>query len=127
MATISHSDLAPDAQVHYSVAGAEFDLGPGETFETDNEEVLANAQAHPWLKVERTIVAPEGEGVPVVEVRYPATAIDAGLDQKDVEFEGGGDEVAETLAADEAQGDEPIEVTPDTEPDQPEDPATPEA
>jgi hypothetical protein len=110
MATISNSDLAPDEQVHYSVAGAEFDLDPGGTFETDDEQVLANAQAHPWLKVERPVVEPGDDGGPVVEVRYPATAIDAGLDQKVEQFEGAEDQVAETLAADDAQGDEPIVV-----------------
>ena len=125
MATILPSDLAPAEQVHYSVAGAEFDLDAGGTFETDDEEVLRNADAHPWLKVERATVDADGIPADVVEVRLPATAIDAGLDQKEVAFEGSGDEVAETLAADDVQGDEPIVVEPVN--DEPEPDPAPEA
>jgi len=52
-ATISHSDLAPDEQVHYSFAAAEFDLGGKQKpHYTDVLSVITEAQAHPWLSVE---------------------------------------------------------------------------
>jgi hypothetical protein len=54
MATISPSDRAPDETVHYSFAGVEFDLGGSakKSFDSDDRAVIANAQTHPWLKVE---------------------------------------------------------------------------
>lgn len=58
MAKIVHSDAAPSEAVHYSFAGIEFDLGGRKkTFETDDDIVLSNAETHPWLKVEREVVA----------------------------------------------------------------------
>lgn len=120
MATISHSDLAPAEEVHYSVAGAEFDLTAEGTYETDNAEVIANARAHPWLEVEVAEVA--SDDTVYAEVRLPATAIDAGLNQKEPEYEGADDEVAETLAAEEEQGDEPIVVDDDPDNDPPVEP-----
>jgi hypothetical protein len=60
MATISPNDHAPSETVHYSFAGAEFDLEPGGTFETNDPDALENAAAHPWLKVERPVEVAEG-------------------------------------------------------------------
>lgn len=114
MATFFHSDLAPDEKVHYSFAGAEFDIEGSGTYETDDHEVIRNAVAHPWLEVDWTPTAgPAEEAAAPVEVELPKTAIDAGLPQTEPHYEG--EElavpVAETLAADHEQGDEPIEVS----------------
>lgn len=98
MAKIVHSDLAPAEVVHYSLAGAEFDLGGRKkAFETDDREVISDARVHPWLSVEADASnAPAADDAPVEETQ--PVAIDAGLDQtKSVTT----DEVAETLAADE--------------------------
>jgi hypothetical protein len=48
------SDLAPDEVVHYDLAGVAFELGGSgkSSFETTDRAVLANAEMHPWLKVE---------------------------------------------------------------------------
>jgi hypothetical protein len=84
--------------------------------------LIGNARSHPWLKVE--VPEPDtddGDAAPA-DVEFPKTAIDAGLDQDDVEYEGDGEvPIAETLAADKEQGDEPIVV--DETPDQPDVPA----
>lgn len=52
MARILPNDLAPDEVVHYSFAGVEFDLGAGDAYETEDRQVLGNADVHPWLTVE---------------------------------------------------------------------------
>jgi hypothetical protein len=70
MATISSNDHAPSEKVHYSFAGAEFDLEPGGTYETTDLDALENAAAHPWLKVEFPQAAVEG-GVYVGEALSP--------------------------------------------------------
>lgn len=64
MARILHNDRAPDETVHYTFSGVEFDLGGSAkgSFETDNREVLSNAEVHPWLTVEypeRELIAGE--------------------------------------------------------------------
>lgn len=114
MATISHSDLAPSEKVHYSLAGGEFDLTAKGSYETDDELLISNAQAHPWLKVDFPAPADDDSGDEVA-VEFPRTNIDAGLDQKVAEWEGEGGAVptATTLAADDEQGDEPIVVDDD--------------
>jgi hypothetical protein len=118
-ATISPSDLAPAETVHYSFAGSEFDLDAGGTYETDNEELIGGAIAHPWLVVERQAEeAVDEDGAPLV-VEFPHTAIEAGLDQKDVEFAGEEDRIAETLAADDVQDDVIVTEVPDDEPVEP--------
>ena len=54
MAKIVHSTAAPKEPVHYSFDGVEFDLGGSKRgFESDDPHVLATAEAHPWLKVDR--------------------------------------------------------------------------
>jgi hypothetical protein len=119
MATISHNDLAPAEAVHYSLAGAEFDLEGSDTFETDDHEVIRNAVAHPWLQIEYAEVAPGDEPVQPVVVEFPQTAVQAGLPQTEQHFTGEDADVpvAETIAADDAQGDELIEVEDPNAPD----------
>jgi hypothetical protein len=98
MAKIVHSDLAPDELVHYSFGGAEFDLGGSakKSFESDDREVISNAQAHPWLTVVVTPVKPDAPAEDLTPDVSPL-AVDAGLDQnKSVTTDG----VAETIAAD---------------------------
>lgn len=52
MPMISHSELAPDEAVTYSLGMVEFRLdGRTKSYETDNQDALANANAHPWLTV----------------------------------------------------------------------------
>lgn len=57
MAKIVHSDAAPAEKVHYTFAGVEFDLGGSakkdQAFDSDDPTVLASAEVHPWLTVER--------------------------------------------------------------------------
>lgn len=141
MATISHNDLAPNESVHYSLNGVEFDIEGDGTYETTDNEVIANARAHPWLTVEvpqaeqlggfygNEHLAPEDDALSGVnsvandpdavraelerrfgEQTIARLAVDASLDQSDVEFEGEGTRrVAETLAAHE-QAQEQVEV-----------------
>lgn len=54
MATIVPSELAPDEAVHYSLGGVEFDLGGKNStpYTTDERDLLANAESHPWLSVQ---------------------------------------------------------------------------
>lgn len=139
MATISHNDRAPSGEaVTYSLGSAEpFTLTGSETHEVevpaedDRDErveydsLVANAETHPWLKVDRSDEAPADSGEQVVAVDYPKTAIDAGLDQSKVQYATDDDvelPIAETLAADDEQGDEPVVIEPDT-PDEPDAPA----
>lgn len=52
MPTISHSDLAPDEPVRYLLGQAEFQLdGRTKNYETDDPDVVLNAESHPWLVV----------------------------------------------------------------------------
>jgi hypothetical protein len=54
MAKIVHSDAAPSEKVRYSFAGVDFELGgKSSSFESNDPEVLGNAETHPWLTVER--------------------------------------------------------------------------
>jgi hypothetical protein len=139
MATISHNDLAPAEKVHYSLAGAEFDIEGDGTYETDDHQVIANARSHPWLEVEvplpkvaggvygREHLSPKDDAFSAensvannadavneeLERRFgddltpTHTAIDAGLDQGKVKFEGKGErKIAETLAADDQQAEQ---------------------
>lgn len=58
MPTISHSELAPDEPVRYLLGQAEFQLdGRTKNYETDDADVVLNAEAHPWL----TVTYPEVE------------------------------------------------------------------
>jgi hypothetical protein len=116
MAKISHSDLAPAEKVHYSLAGAEFDLTAKGSYETDNAEAIANARSHPWLTVEVSEVAADADGEAPVEVHFPAVAVEAGLDQKEVEFVGDDEDIAETLAAEKTQDDEVVVEEPANDP-----------
>lgn len=60
MAKIVHSDAAPSEAVHYSIGGAEFDLGGrnAKSFETTDASVISGASVHPWLRVEYDVVEP---------------------------------------------------------------------
>lgn len=133
MATVVPSDLAPAEDLLYILGGVDFELGVGGSYETDDRDVLANAEVHPWLKVEYDeseapitrfrpgTVAPEddvlGKANSIAfdpeEVQKAAdaaaaevtnpVAIEAGLDQGEVVASGG---VAFThAAADEAEAD----------------------
>jgi hypothetical protein len=59
MAKIVASDAAPEGKFRISLANEEIDKLP---YESDDAVVLANAEAHPWLAVER----PEVEELGVV-------------------------------------------------------------
>lgn len=53
--TISLNDLAPaDQTIHFTLATEEFDLGGSakKSFSTSDPDVVADAVAHPWLKVD---------------------------------------------------------------------------
>lgn len=52
MATIRTNDHAPDEEAKYILPLETFDLGPGDSFETENRNTISNAEAHPWLEVE---------------------------------------------------------------------------
>lgn len=43
---------APKDSVHYSFGSGEFDLAPGDKFETASTGLVAEALSHPWLDVE---------------------------------------------------------------------------
>lgn len=132
MAKIVLSDAAPkDAErLTFSLPGAEPFEAP---YESDSPIVLANAESHPWLKVERDedgVVDPPSHS-PSVDPREdrlsalyegsddeaaPAEpeedvtplAVEAGLDQNVAETVGEGDnETAVTLAADDADSPAP--------------------
>lgn len=126
MAKIVSSEAAPNEAVRYSFAGAEFELeGEGASFESTDSAVLGNAEAHPWLKVEREpgevvhgeyrdFLAPEDDALSAVNsvandpeaarAALPSSeeddervAVQAGRDQAEkVEVAG----IAETIAAD---------------------------
>lgn len=128
MAKIVHSETAPSESVHYDLGGVAFDLG-GKTksYATTDPAVLANAEVHPWLTVERDPadsikgvyrdqLAPEDDVLSAINSKAndpkavaaaqeevvandSRTAIDAGKDQDTQVVTGG---VAETLAADAA-------------------------
>lgn len=133
MAKIVQSETAPSEAVRYSFAGAEFELEGGDaSFETDDPAVLSNAEAHPWLRVERDAedvvkgeyrdyLAPEDDALSAVNSKandpdaaraaLPSaqddaddrTAVEAGRDQgEEVSVAG----IAETLAADAAHDGE---------------------
>lgn len=137
MAKIVPSENAPDAQVHYSLGSASFDLGPGGSYETDDREILSGGVAHPWLDVEfdpevelgyvtaPAHVRPEDDvlsqqnsvafdpdqvraDAPDEMVALP-TAIDAGLDQSEEVTVG---TTAVTIAADDAQPEPEVTVIP---------------
>lgn len=73
MANIVLSDVAPKDASHFSLANANFDV----PFETDDPIVLANAEAHPWLKVERPEVEMLSGGFREVSVKPEDDALSA--------------------------------------------------
>lgn len=135
MARIVSSGAAPNEAVRYSFAGAEFELdGKNASFESDDPAVLGNAEAHPWLKVERDpdeVVQGEyrdfldprddalssvnsvandpkaaREALPSASNVIAPTAIQSGRDQgKKVEIAGVAETVAASAAATEAATD----------------------
>lgn len=111
MAKIVHSEAAPAEAVHYALAGVEFDLEGDAVFETDDREVIRNAEGHPWLHVDEDVqpVAADGEAL-VDEPAPQPVAIEAGLVQTEAVVRDG---VAETLAADETAETPPADA-PDT-------------
>lgn len=54
MTNIVPNENAPDEVVRYGLGEtADFELGPGDTYETNDPAILAEAETHPWLAVER--------------------------------------------------------------------------
>jgi hypothetical protein len=136
MANVVPSELAPDEAQTYSLGNVTFELATGDSYETDDREVIANAVVHPWLNVEYAegeepvsrfrpgTVAPEDdalgtaqsiafdpEAVEAAAAEAEAAvanpvAIEAGLDQGEPVEKGG---IAFTHAADDApeESDEP--------------------
>lgn len=128
MAKISLNDHAPSGEkVSFSLANAEtFELGTGakDSIETDDTDLISNANAHPWLQVDVGTDAPvptftepsvkpeddvlgrfgpnanlKPEKAEKVEAVQPL-AVEAGLDQDKKVVTG---DVAETLAAAESK------------------------
>jgi hypothetical protein len=127
MAKIVLSDKAPKDAKHFSLANAEIEV----PFETDDPQILGDADVHPFLDVERdpvdviagvlanpldpkddvlsraNSVANDPDAVRAAAEERAAvvenvTALDASLDQKKVsEIKTGDLTVAETVAADE--------------------------
>lgn len=149
MATIRASEKAPAGDLHYVFSTGDFDLSAGGSYETDDQVLLGEARAHPWLEAELDasdvvqFVAPDRQVKPeddsqsaVNSIAFDSdeirkveeaksenfgspTAIDAGLDQGDNVSVGG---TAFTFAADEAAEDEvvaPVEEDPEPEPELP--------
>lgn len=57
MATIRVNEDAPQEAVHFTLPTVEFDLSPGDTYETDDFRVIDEAVTHPWLAVEAPVEA----------------------------------------------------------------------
>jgi hypothetical protein len=71
MALIVLSENAPQEKIHFSLSSVSFDLAPGESFETDDNVVLADARTHPWLTIKIVEPDPEpepGDDEPVIEL-----------------------------------------------------------
>jgi hypothetical protein len=130
MAKIVPSQEAPNEKIRYGLANESFDLTASGSYETDDQEVIANANSHPWLDVKYDkseeakpafrpgTIDPKDDALSAANsiafdpkevtaareaalaVEEDRTAIEAGLDQ-DKKVEDEG--VAFTLAADEAQ------------------------
>jgi hypothetical protein len=53
MAFIVHSEAAPPGEIVHTLAAATFSLGGSKnSFQTDDYEIISNAQQHPWLTVQ---------------------------------------------------------------------------
>jgi hypothetical protein len=78
MATIRTNDHAPNEVAKYILPLETFDLGPGDSFETENRNTLSNAEVHPWLEVEYPVyeelggAARESGSVPPSEDAFSA-------------------------------------------------------
>lgn len=70
MATIRPNDNAPAEEVHYTLPTAEFDLGVGDSYESDDRAVIEAAQDHPWLEVEVPVLEAEVYTRPSKSVPY---------------------------------------------------------
>jgi hypothetical protein len=70
MATIRPNENAPAEEVHYTLPSAEFDLGPGGSYESDDRAVAAAAEDHPWLEVEYPQVNAEVYTRPAKSIPY---------------------------------------------------------
>lgn len=132
MAKIVQSDTAPSESVRYSLAGVDFELEGEGSFESNDPAVLSNAEAHPWLDVERDekdvvhgeyrdYLAPEDDALSAANsvANDPKAARDAlpsaqGEDVQPAAVESGRDQdkrvevagISETLAADDAATDD---------------------
>jgi hypothetical protein len=51
MATIVPSPLHPSEEVAYSLAGGDFKLAAGGSYETEDPVLISSAYVHPWLEV----------------------------------------------------------------------------
>lgn len=52
MASIVLSSDAPQEDYSFSIGSTEFGISPSGKYETSDKDVLATAEAHPWLEVE---------------------------------------------------------------------------
>ena len=138
MATkITTNDHAPDDKVKYCLGSVDFELAPGDEYETTSRAAIADANAHPWLTVvsdpelelsveyksksvpyeDDVLSAPNSQAWDADKLREyqeahgleaaQPVAIESGLDQGKAVEEGG---VAVTLAADDS-ADEPAKDT----------------
>lgn len=121
MASIVHSELAPEGAVHYSLANEEFDLGDGsDSFETDDRAVISNANAHPWLDVEVDVeeqlggdyaqgsLTPEEDALSALNsVAFDADAIRAAEEAKTEDVE---EEAPSVVVAAPVTDDDPEEI-----------------
>lgn len=77
MATIRPNDNAPAEDVKYIFPTVTFDLAPGGSYDTEDRDAMAAAEAHPWLEVEYPVVEEAGvtrvsRSVPPAEDPYSA-------------------------------------------------------
>lgn len=83
MATIRPNDNAPAEAVKYIFPTATFDLDVDGSYETTDRDVLAQAEAHPWLAVEYEAVEEAAytrlsRSVPAVEDPFTSVGPGAG-------------------------------------------------
>ena len=85
MATISLSSEAPkEGKVHFSFGMTDFDLGAGDTYKSDDPNVIVDANANIYLKVEHDPAPaadrtpePAAKAEPVAEAPVVSSAADA--------------------------------------------------
>lgn len=110
MAKIVPSDLAPSEVVHYSLAGADFDLGARKkTYETADREILGAATAHPWLTVEYDEAEASAPTFVDTQVRPEDDALGAQGPNANIAFDPAEIRKVEDAKA-EARGEKPVAI-----------------